>query len=110
MSKDQLVLKFTHKYYKMPPQITVGETFLLQVFVCDRSELSRDFVDYDVSYENEAGDCEEFELPEHGKLIVLLLQTDGRTLWSTIRRWSKEKEAYYRSMTGSEVAVVFQKE
>jgi len=104
-------IKFSHRYYKMPPLVEDAEsiTNILQLFICDHKELSRAFKEYDVSYEKPNGDCGEYELPE-SKVIVILLETyvrgEGNFAWTTIRRWTPQKEKYYQSIVGQEVQIV----
>lgn len=84
--------------------LNFNETRLLQVFICDRKELGELFVNYDTAY-NEGF----YELPK-GKLIVLLLQSLNGVifdpLWTTIRRWTPQKEKYYREIIGKEVDII----
>lgn len=96
-------IKFSHHYPKMPEN--TRRTRILQIFLCDRKDLGELFVNYDTAYSQGF-----YELPK-GKLIVLLLQSIGNgmffgDLWTTIRRWTPEKELYYRGLIGKEVEVV----
>jgi len=86
-------IKFSHEYTKMPEDFE--ESALLEVFTTDRSDLCPEFVEYDTAIVN-AGN---YPLPK-GKLLVLLLQTKHFELWTTIRRWTAEKEQYYRGLRG----------
>jgi hypothetical protein len=36
--------------------------------------------------------------------VLFLIADDGRT-WTTIRRWTPQKEKYYRSIIGEEVKI-----
>jgi hypothetical protein len=97
-------IKFSHdSYNKFRSQEGIPqEAKLLQVFVVDRKDLSESFVEYDTLFWNEKEQVEYFDLPR-GKLIVLLLESihaSGCTCWTTIRRWTPEKERYYKSMQG----------
>jgi hypothetical protein len=38
-------------------------------------------------------------------VIVLFLIADDRRTWTTIRRWTPQKEKYYRSIIGEEVKI-----
>jgi hypothetical protein len=89
-------IKFSHRYFKMPIGISNG-ALLSQVLIVERAELSNNFVDYDTRYDFGANNC--YQLPS-GKLIMLLLLSEG-VLWTTIRRWTPEKEKYYKSQMGS---------
>jgi len=96
-------IKFSHRYYKMP--VCVKNTYLLEVLTADRKDLILGFIIYDTEYPKG-----HYELPK-GKLLVLLLLTPIKAgkenyLWTTIRRWTPEKEKYYKSLRGSQVEVV----
>ena len=91
------ILKFSHEYVKFP-ESRVAE--LLQVFVVDYKDLSKEFKFYDTEYWSGGGGF--YKLPE-GKLIVLLLQAEK--LFTTIRRWTPEKEAYYKSLQGTRLKI-----
>ena len=84
-------IKFSHAYSKMPENANPSR--LLEVFVVDRSDLHRCFVSHDTKI-SFAGN---YPLPA-GKLLVLLLLAESGELWTTIRRFTEEKESYYRSM------------
>jgi hypothetical protein len=96
------VIKFSHKYYKMPKVVKIVPTTLMQVLVCDKQHLSTNFLEYDTAYPTEKG-MENYELPEGG-LLVLILNTGG-FVWTTLRRHTQEKERYYRTLQGQEVKI-----
>lgn len=88
-------IKFSHNYLKMPIQTECAK--LLQIFIVDKNELSRTFIKYDTQY-MENGCPKEYPLP-NGKLIVLLFDDeDNNCIFTTIRRWTQQKEEYYRSL------------
>jgi len=84
-------IKFSHTYTKLPP--TPSPSRLLEVFIVERSDLHRCFVDYDTHILNGGN----YPLPK-GKLLVLLLLAESGQLWTTIRRFTSEKCKYYRGM------------
>lgn len=86
-----LVIKFSHWYRKMPPHVL--EAKLLDVWVLDSSSLSEEFVEYDTEYLGGR-----YNLPK-GKVIVLLLESKG--LWTTVRRHTEQKHAYYHKRVGA---------
>ena len=93
-------IKFSHEYAKMPEGFE--RSTLMEVLIADRSDLCPEFIEYDTAI-IAAGN---YPLPR-GKLLVLLLQTDTTLeLWTTIRRWTAEKEKYYRSLRGEFVECV----
>jgi hypothetical protein len=71
----------------------------LAVFLTDKKELGKDFIEYDTAY----GFKGNYPLPS-GKLLVLLLYTYGH-LWTTIRRYIPYKETYYRGLIGQDVEI-----
>jgi hypothetical protein len=94
-------IKFSHKYYKLP--MNVGTATLLQVLTINKEDLSPEFVEYDTSYPANGKYSEEGTPDKHyplpnGKLLLLILQTGW--IWTTIRRWTPEKERYYRGSIG----------
>lgn len=107
-------IKFSHdSYNKLRSQEAIPqEAKLLQVFVVDRKELSVPFVEYDTLFWNEKEQKEYYDLPR-GKLLVLLLESvhaSGSCCWTTIRRWTPEKETYYKSMQGQKFKIEIIKE
>ena len=97
-------IKFSHEYMKMPEGFE--QSALLEVLVADRSDLCPEFVEFDTAI----CDAGNYPLPR-GKLLVLLLQTEETLeLWTTIRRYTPEKERYYRGLRGEYVACEIQRE
>lgn len=89
-------IKFSHEYIKMPDE--VKESMLIEVLNVELSELSKEFLNYDT----EATDGSTYKLPESGAYLLLLLydQTNCE-LWTTLRRYTPEKEKYYRGEIGN---------
>jgi len=107
-------IKFSHdSYNKFVSQEAIPqEAKLLQVFVVFKDELSESFVRYDTLFWNEKEKEEFYDLPK-GKLLVLFLESihaSGSTCWTTIRRWTPEKERYYKSMQGQKFKIEIIKE
>lgn len=95
------VIYFSHIYEKMPREedgSIVKQSQLIEVFIEDLNKMSKIFLDYDTKYLDKKGEIKYFNLSE-GKYIILLLKHKDR-LWTTIRKWTKEKEEYYRSKIG----------
>ncbi len=95
------VIKFSHEYEKMPGDKI--DTILLEVFITDN--ISERFKIYDtlIKGKNPFYSNSYYPLPK-GKVIVLLLYSDSQ-LWTTIRRWTLEKEKYYRRLRGEQVKI-----
>jgi len=95
-------IKFSHQYMKLAIQTECAT--LLQVFVTDAEELSKEFRDYDTAYFAEGG-AKYYELPK-GKVLVLVFEdSDNNYLFTTIRRWTPEKEQYYKNLQGETLEV-----
>jgi len=92
-------IKFSHRYHKMPP--APDPSRLLEVLVANRATLHSAFVEYDTAIIGGGN----YALPD-GKVLVLLLQAEGGELWTTVRRWTPDKEQYYRGLRGTRLAVV----
>ena len=95
-------IKFSHHYTKMPDD--THDTQLIEVIRTSRDALSDGFVNYDTEY-----DKGWYPLPK-GEIIILLLLSYGTfepylSLWTTIRRWTPEKEEYYRALRGQQVKI-----
>lgn len=90
----------------MPPDAWLYSSVLGAVFVVDIKELSQHFLDWDTSYAEE-GKTKHYDLPK-GKVLVLLIVSGGMMIWTTIRRFTPEKERYYRSIVGQEVQIIIE--
>ena len=101
-------IRFSHLYHKLGDGEPPEEAQLLQVFTCDRKDLSDEFVGYDTAYYDGKKDMVSYYPLPGGKLLVLVFLDfeDNRVLFTTIRRWTPEKEKYYRSQTGKVFDVV----
>ena len=99
-------IKFSHMYWKMPTE-GLAETYLIGVSRIAIEKLPKSFIKYDTAYDPTAN----YPLPEKGEYMVLTLWTaDQGELWTTIRRWTPEKEKYYQEHLGEKVGIVFIKE
>lgn len=98
-------IKFSHHYDKMPRDYESSK--LLDVLPVKLEDLSASFLKYDTAFE-ENGTRSYYPLPKKGDFMILLLQAGeghGR-LWTTIRRQTPQKEAYYRSNIGEMVRCI----
>lgn len=95
-------INFSHRYKKMPEKI--NPTFLNAVDVAHYQELEEDFIKYDT--ETIDGSFYPFSKT---KLLILRLWTEGEE-WTTVRRWTSDKERYYRSLVGQQVRISINKE
>lgn len=89
---------FSHQYHKQPTFLPF-QAKLLQVLKTNKSELSKDFIEYDTAIAGGGN----YALPE-GALILLLFQytneESGIFLFPTLRRFYTAKFEYYKSKTG----------
>jgi hypothetical protein len=95
-------IKFSHKYKKMPEHVAYLQTYITDVEITRYSDLTEEFIKSDTEY---AGGY--YELPK-AKLLIIKLWTEtinGGHKWQTIRRWTPEKETYYKSLKGQEVKI-----
>lgn len=92
-------IKFSHVYTKLPAN--PDPSTLLEVFIVQRDGLCDGFVEYDTRIL----DGGNYPLP-NGKLLVLLLKTQKDVLWTTIRRYTPDKESYYRGLRGQKMSIL----
>ena len=90
-------IKFSHYYKKMPA--VLSPTYLKGVRLKHYNDLTEDFIREDT----ETVDGSFYDLPKT-HLLILDLWTEGK-YWTTVRRWTPEKEKYYRSLVGKEVRI-----
>ena len=88
-------IKFSHHYEKMPPDFRVSRLTDLQVEKI--KYLAPEFLDADSRIVGGGN----YPLPRSGLVIILWLESSVMNIrWQTIRRWSSEKEKYYRKYIG----------
>lgn len=106
-------IKFSHTYDKMP----TGDlrATLLEVFTADVKELSELFIEYDTRYLEwkwagnlRVPEVKNYSLPRGKVLVLVLLSENQKRLWTTVRRRTPEKEAYYRRMCGEAFDIVIE--
>lgn len=102
-------INFSHKYYKMPAGLESRKTYLVGVSRAHYKDLPKGFVTYDTIYssEDEVRELRYYPLPKT-ELIILTLFTDSEQspyVWTTIRRYIKTKEDYYKKLIGKEVDI-----
>ena len=105
-----ITIKFANYYKKMPYNVDVGITKLVGVQNVDLENLSPAFLRMDTAIRGGGY----YRLPKKGKYMILRLDTEIENYftheWQTIRRWTSEKEAYYRSHIGEEVKIKIKEE
>ncbi len=99
-------IKFSFEYFKLGKLQHRDWVMLMQVFTCDKKDLSKNFIEYDTHEKN--GDY--YPLPE-GKLLVLLffgIEKITPKIFTTIRRWTPEKEKYYHTSMGETFEIIIE--
>ena len=92
-------IKFSHKYYKFPAAFEKSK--LAQIIVMDEKDISKPFREYDTVCTSNIQEDGFYPLPKGKVILILLIANAGMGwLWTTIRRWTPEKEKYYRSKIG----------
>ena len=104
-------IKFSHKYGKMQLFFENYRTYLIAVSVIDLTKLPEEFLKYDTRYFESKK--EKFFKLNFKKAIILTLYSIREdvglrfeTVWTTIRRWTKKKEEYYKKHIGEEVKII----
>ena len=99
-------IKFSSDYFKLP--MIVKKAKLLLVIKTTRVKLPDCFIHYDsykfMPFRSMASSSNYYPIPK-GDLLLLLFQADSRLeerfeIFTTLRRWTKDKEQYYRSHIG----------
>jgi hypothetical protein len=95
LCEDDMKIKFSHNYKKLVTGKVehcglIENATLIEVINIDLENLSNAFRRYDT-------DNGKYELPKKGKYMILIFQKTERDIFTTIRRWTPEKEKYYRS-------------
>ena len=90
------VIKFSHRYNKLPTNIKSGdEVILLEVLNSRFQDLHPAFIRYDATTDK----GELYPLPKTGSCLVLIFLFKG-DIFTTVRRHTPEKEKYYRGLRG----------
>ena len=101
------LIKFTHKYTKMPLNVGDGSTVrLIEVIYTEFERLHKSFVEYDTKIYNGGF----YDLPLSGDCLILLfigkgLAFDTSELFTTVRPATPAKNKYYKSLCGKELTV-----
>lgn len=107
-------IKFSHRYLK---QLRgngkigyVSHADLLFVVKVKLENLPPSFIDYDTTYfvgENDQSFAN-YPLPKKGDYIVLfLLAKEDGFIFTTIRRWTPQKEKYYEGLRGKTLTMEY---
>jgi len=101
------IIKFSDRYAKHPIPVKDGSIVtLIEVFNSWFENLHESFIEYDTrKYKGE-----HYKLPKSGDCLVLLFLGEGSIydsseLFTTVRRQTPIKEAYYKSLRGQKLIV-----
>ena len=100
-----MTLTSDHRYLKMPED--VSNTIALEIIKTHNRDIASHFKRYDTEY-----DVGYYNLPDTDLLLILLMSfedncsggANGR-LWTTLRKYTPEKELYYRTMRGKSIEI-----
>jgi hypothetical protein len=95
-------IRFSKKYCKLPPNANGRLARLLFIHKINLESQS----EWLLKYDTESIDGSHYELPEKGDYLFLLFELTNGTMFTTMRRWTIEKERYYRSLEGQFLEVV----
>lgn len=97
-------IKFSHRYTKFDGIDIENPVALLEVFNSHKEHLSENFIMYDTLYRN-GDDFATYNLNSMPVIILLLIDKNGK-IFTTVRRWTSNKETYYRDGIGEEFRIV----
>jgi len=74
---------------------------IAQIIVMEEKEISEPLREYDTCYHDSVCKYNYYPLPKGKVIIIVLIANSGKGwIWTTIRRWTPEKEQYYRRLVG----------
>lgn len=95
-------ISFDNSYFKFPYGLLSGdEVRLLEVLTARSVDLHQSFLDYDTT----TADNTKYQIHDDEDVLVLLFIFKTE-LFTTIRKYTEEKERYYRSLRGSYMKVL----
>jgi hypothetical protein len=103
-------IKFSHDYLKFPFN-NMGEVplVLLGAIKTHYNDLGEDLIKYDTAYWADNGDdVEYYPLPKTDLLLLLFAThslTGNERILFTIRRWTPQKEKFYKDKRGEHYAI-----
>lgn len=108
--KKNNTIKFSHHYFKFGyPACNSG--ILLEVFKTNSEDLCKQFVEFDAIYHADTDEAVKFYPLPKGEVLVLLFESNSGYnpnygVWTTVRRYTPEKEAYYKARRGQKFDVI----
>lgn len=102
-------IQFSFRYLKFRHLDNKSEVTLVGVFPVNLEDLPEDFLHYDTTYTARNGRFKEYALPKQGKYLLLLFLSgqvyDFPFVFTTLRKWTPEKEGYYKSKIGEKFEI-----
>jgi hypothetical protein len=95
-------IKFSKKYKKLPSDANGRLARLLFVHKINLENQS----EWLLKYDTESVDGTHYELPKKGEYLFLLFELTDGTMFTTMRRWTLEKEKYYHTMEDKFLEIV----
>jgi hypothetical protein len=110
-------IKFSHRYFKLLNRdgfVRCTTATLLDVLNVNVEDLSDKLRQYDTQYivgtKDGGAIVSNYELPKKGDFMMLMFADDDPVLFTTLRRWTPEKEKYYRGAIGERFEVEINEE
>jgi hypothetical protein len=90
-------IKFSHDYDKLPINANGKTALLLDVHTILLEHQTKAFLEFDTRIR---GGNEHYPLPDKGEFLLLLFEVSGGGIFTTLRRSTPEKKAYYYGKRG----------
>ena len=103
------IIEFAHSYTKFGLYCEIlmnGKAKLLQILPIHTKDLSKEFVEYDNSYEDSNEKIKFYPLKEGKALLLIFYIAEFEHLFTTLRRDCKENRLKYMGRIGEEFKVV----
>ena len=110
-------IKFSHDYTKFLG-FEGEKTYLIGVSKVKLEDLPKKFIKYDTHYYDGVSEIGFYPLPNKGDYLLLTLYTyvewwqhgwlSAEQVWTTLRKWTPEKEKKYKALVGQEVEIVIE--
>lgn len=94
-------IKFSHWYDKLEGIKITKPVLLIQVLKFHYKDLSESMIEYDTHYLDMEGISNYYPLPKTDLILLIFMQ--GDRIFTTIRRYTKEKFEYYKELENQEL-------
>lgn len=94
-------IKFSHQYPKLHNQ-TTAQLLAIRILAAQSVNRNKSLIEYDTKFfDLKNNGYGYYELPQIGSLIQLIFVGDKEIPFCTLRRWTPDKVAYYKSLIGT---------